>query len=252
MIDALRGEPQPATSKPNRRWYQCNARLLLVLAPMCIIVLSWSTWQTISTERERREEEARKAVRAVGGFVWYSLKSSWDAERGTIFWRPEYEDKWNSREGKSRCGFASPVLADGFELDLRGKRTTDTGLATVLMHVDGLSPLRTLNLTRTKVTDAGLETMKGLNQLLALDLSGANVTDMGLEHLGGLTQLQWLNLGGPPSCSTAIITLSASVEHLPRRGRSFARHSRTRRFFRSIGNTGLRRMVRLRIGRSAR
>jgi len=44
-----------------------------------------------------------------------------------------------------------------------------------------------VNLSGTKVTDAGLEHFKGLTQLQELCLTDTKVTGAGLEHLKGLT-----------------------------------------------------------------
>ena len=44
-----------------------------------------------------------------------------------------------------------------------------------------------MNLSGTKVTDAGLEHLKGLTQLQELDLTDTKVTGEGLEHLKELT-----------------------------------------------------------------
>ena len=63
-----------------------------------------------------------------------------------------------------------------------------------LVHLQGLTQLRTLFLDDTGVTDAGMERLQGFTQLQKLGLSGTPVTDAGLEHLRGLTQLQHLNL----------------------------------------------------------
>lgn len=95
-------------------------------------------------------------------------------------------------QGESRSDFRSPILADGYEVDIAGKYTTDAGLARV--HFRDLSPLRTLNLSSTEITDNGLKPLQGLSDLMALDLSRSDVGDAGLAQLKGLTQLRWLNL----------------------------------------------------------
>jgi len=72
-------------------------------------------------------------------------------------------------------------------LDLSHSKVTDAGLE----HLKGLTRLQTLALSECmKVTDAGLERLKGLTQLQTLVLTRTQVTDAGLEHLKGLTQLE--------------------------------------------------------------
>jgi len=55
-------------------------------------------------------------------------------------------------------------------------------------------PLVSVDLSDTKVSDAGLVHLKGLTKLQSLSLISTKVTDAGLVHLKGLTKLQSLNL----------------------------------------------------------
>jgi hypothetical protein len=69
-------------------------------------------------------------------------------------------------------------------------KITDAGLE----HLQGLTELRTLDLTHTAITNAGLAHLKELAKLKHLNLSLTAVDDAGLEHLAGLTDLQELGL----------------------------------------------------------
>jgi uncharacterized protein YjbI with pentapeptide repeats len=55
-------------------------------------------------------------------------------------------------------------------------------------------PLVGVDLSQSKVTDAGLVDLMGMTNLQRLDLRETKVTDAGLVHLKGLTSLQLLNL----------------------------------------------------------
>ena len=68
-----------------------------------------------------------------------------------------------------------------------------------MVHLKGLTNLESLNLNRTKITDAGLSHLSALTKLSTLYLAGPKVTDAGLVHLGGMTNLQDLWLGNPPN-----------------------------------------------------
>ena len=57
-----------------------------------------------------------------------------------------------------------------------------------------LSQLQRLDLSFTKITDAGIKELTGLKQLERLDLSDTRVTDAGLKELTGLKQLRQLVL----------------------------------------------------------
>jgi hypothetical protein len=76
------------------------------------------------------------------------------------------------------------------QLDLSYTKVTDAGLA----HLKGLTGLQYLDLSCTQVTDAGLAHLKGLTGLQYLDLSCTQVTGAGMVHLRGLTALQELDL----------------------------------------------------------
>ena len=76
-------------------------------------------------------------------------------------------------------------------LDLSYTKITDAGL----VHLKGLPNLEELDLVGCyKITDAGLVHLKGLTKLEYLNLSYTNITDAGLEHLKGLTKLERLGL----------------------------------------------------------
>ena len=55
-------------------------------------------------------------------------------------------------------------------------------------------PVVEVNLSWTKVTDAGLKDLAPLTQLQTLDLSETKVTDAGLKDLAALKQLRTLSL----------------------------------------------------------
>ncbi len=63
-----------------------------------------------------------------------------------------------------------------------------------LASLKGVTNLRGLMLSDTKITDAGLAHLKGLTSLVSLDLSFSAVTDEGLKQLHGLDNLKSLNL----------------------------------------------------------
>lgn len=120
--------------------------------------------------------------------------------------------RWEPRKDKSRWEFNSPVLADGWEVAM--PQATDSTLAKA--HLKDLFPLRTINLSSTKVTDAGLANLEGLYELRALDLSGAKITDAGLEHLKRLAQLQWIDLSDTMVTDAGLVHLKklAALEWL--------------------------------------
>lgn len=65
-------------------------------------------------------------------------------------------------------------------------------------------PVTSVDLAKTRVTDAGREHLKGLTQLQWLNLEETRVTDVGLQHLKRLTQLKKLDLMGTPVTAAGI------------------------------------------------
>ena len=75
-------------------------------------------------------------------------------------------------------------------LDLSGTKVTDAGLA----RLETMPNLTRLHLERTAITDTGLACLARLGSLEFLDLYGTAVTDAGLEQLQKLPQLKRLYL----------------------------------------------------------
>lgn len=78
------------------------------------------------------------------------------------------------------------------EIDLSGTKLADAGLD----GVKGLDALLSLDLAATAVGDEGIAKLKGLATLERLVLAGTNVTDKGLAALEGLAALRVLDLSG--------------------------------------------------------
>lgn len=65
-----------------------------------------------------------------------------------------------------------------------------------------------VDLSRTKVTDSGMEHIGKLGRLTHLNLNRTAVTDAGLVHLGDLRSLEWLNLYGTPVTDASLPILA--------------------------------------------
>ena len=90
-------------------------------------------------------------------------------------------------------------------VDLTNTKVTDAGLKE--LELAGLKSLQTLSLSGTGVTDAGLKELAGFESLQTLDLSLTGVTGAGLKELAGLKSLQTLML-----ISTAGVTDAGVAE----------------------------------------
>jgi len=88
-----------------------------------------------------------------------------------------------------------PIAADGktyrFTALNVAKDFTDAGLDTLAPIADKVT---SLDLARTKVTDAGLAKVAAMKNLTELHLENTAISDAGLDHLKGLAGLEYINL----------------------------------------------------------
>jgi acetyl esterase/lipase len=93
------------------------------------------------------------------------------------------------------------------ELDLTRTRITGAGLA----NVKDLTTLRKLFLTDTKVDDSGVTHLNGMKRLELVGLSGTRITDAALDHLRGLTGLKSLFCIGTGVTDTGVEKLQRAL-----------------------------------------
>jgi internalin A len=74
-----------------------------------------------------------------------------------------------------------------------------------------LKALRVLNLSDSKVTDAGLKSLKGRNDFDALDLKRTAITDAGLTELQGMSHLQMVDLTKTKATDAGVAELKAAL-----------------------------------------
>lgn len=88
-----------------------------------------------------------------------------------------------------------PVSAEGktyrFTALNVAKDFTDAGLTPLASIADKIT---SLDLARSKITDAGLKAVGGMKNLTELHLENTSISDAGLDHIKGLTALEYLNL----------------------------------------------------------
>lgn len=98
-------------------------------------------------------------------------------------------------------------MTDLLYLDLSGTRVTDAGL----LHLQSLERLEVLQLWNTNVTDAGLSLIARLPNLVQLGLGNTRVSDAGVRHLTSLTKLRVLQLWGTNVTSRGRRTLRRAL-----------------------------------------
>jgi hypothetical protein len=103
-----------------------------------------------------------------------------------------------------------PVAADAkayrFTALNVAKEFTDAGLDAIAPVADKIA---SLDIARSKVTDAGLAKVAAMKNLKELHLEGTAIGDAGLDHLKGLAELEYLNLYGTKVTDAGVAKLAA-------------------------------------------
>jgi len=219
----------PVKPSSKRPWYltRISVRSLIIL----VLLLGGGFGWTVNTVRRgRMQRQAVAAINTAGGVVFYDCEAI--PNPVPVIARPSYR-KYRARNPDvsslrrphwSGIDYFSNVveimlpdyLSDN-ELALIGRFPrlekvwcpgTAIGLTdAALAHLNGLSRLKELDLSRTRITDSGLFQLKGLKGLEQLNLSRTRITDAGLAHLSGLWSLRALDLRGTEVSNAGIVYL---------------------------------------------
>jgi Leucine-rich repeat (LRR) protein len=150
-------------------------------------------WSGHDSNRRRLQHEAFAKLQRVGAvFGWDGIDKF-------------YGVNLRGRDaGDQELALVAVFNDDHFQhVDVSRTRLTDAGLR----HLSGLKGLEILDLRDTWTGDDGLKHIAGLARLKVLHLSGTQVTDDGLADLERMQNLQWLSL------SRTAVT-DAAVDHL--------------------------------------
>ena len=193
-----------------RRRFQFGIRTLLVLTVAVALPCSWLAEEM---KKAREQSQAVRAIEKLSGSADYDGQSGKNRFSSPNVSTPERTRLQNLLGDDflhdvvivdldySKYGGEKPVTDAGLvhlrgltqlkSLSLGGADVTDAGMANVV----GLTQLERLTLSETKISDAGLANIAHLAQLDELWLDGTKVTDAGMVHLARLTQLHelWLD-----------------------------------------------------------
>jgi mono/diheme cytochrome c family protein len=100
-----------------------------------------------------------------------------------------------------------PIADKIASLDIARSKVTDAGLKAV----SGMKHLKELHLEGTTIGDAGLDNLKGLSELEYLNLYGTKVTDAGIAKLASLTKLKSLYLWQSGVTKAGVTALKAKL-----------------------------------------
>jgi Leucine-rich repeat (LRR) protein len=195
-----------ATRNPTMklRWYQYSLRTLLIIVTIIAIFMSWFSVK-LKQAREQKAvvEEITKLEMGVQ-YDWQLDRPVEPPKPGQLFGGPKrpWPDWLRNILGND---FFDNVVVVFFRqnavaeknliylkkfprlryIDFLPEKITDVGLA----NLSGTS-IQSLNLTGSKITDAGLTHLEHLPQLQWLYIDNTAITDEGFEHLKNLTQLR--------------------------------------------------------------
>jgi Leucine-rich repeat (LRR) protein len=214
-------QPEPATPKPKRRWYQYSLRTLLLLV---LVVSIGMSWLAVRRQRAKRHREAVETIVKGGGSVAYDWQVAQNVPKpkppGPAWLRNLLGDDFFADvvfaiiQTDSEMEYVT-TFARLEDLYLSGDRITDAALENLkrfprlrkltvsdnqtitgagLANIKELTQLQALYVRYTPVGDAGSAHLEELTHLHTLYLHDTGITDAGLEHIKTLTQLKSLYL----------------------------------------------------------
>ncbi len=184
-------EPDPPKRK--RRWFQFSMRTLLIGV---VIVAVPCALLGRKIEQKRREREASKAFKALGGQVWYDYETDDEGHRigkaipfGPAWMRKLLGDDFfceivGAELAVHQCGDVASEYVSRFahlqQLYLIETNLSNAGIA----NLKEMTELRVLDVSRNfLVTDAGLTVLHPMSHLKRLDVFDTQVTDAGVRNL---------------------------------------------------------------------
>jgi hypothetical protein len=198
------------------RWrFQFSMRSLLV---MVVAVAAPCSWLAVEMKQAKEQMKAVEAIRKTGLMVIYDYQCGANGFRsGAVWGGPTCLWNWFGVDFVAdvalvRAPYAVAAHFDDADtiaceckatdedllpvrtfsrlcvLDLSGTRITDAGM----VGFEGLGELQWLALWSTDVGDESVAHVRGLRKLQHLDLRHTKTTNSGLAHLKDLPRLQWL------------------------------------------------------------
>jgi hypothetical protein len=169
-------EPVPTQKKGGKR------RRLLVLAAVLIVLVGTGAYVKWSAVRAESDTSSARAALAADGIAVIETTAEPDET-------PSPFQTWDSskivriQSSKNQITDAElpkiAVISQDLNLVLTSCPITNDGLSSLA----GKNNVRCLNLARTSVNDDGMKHLQGMN-LQSLDLSATKITDAGLATLG--------------------------------------------------------------------
>lgn len=170
------------------------ARFRFSLASLFVIVTVISVVLGIKVHAVRSQRNAVAAIQAVGGSVAYDFQYE-----GNLIVGPSFMafSMTNAETAPSVPFGLDKLLGTDYFASVVRVTLNDRGVDDdLLAKLTCLSNLKDLGLSRTAISDAGMQYVNQFRQLEILQLQGTSLTDRGLEQLADLHELKLLSIGG--------------------------------------------------------
>ena len=178
-------------SSERRRWFQITLRTIVLVVTVCGVLCASAA---IHYNSYIRQESARLRIEEQGWSV---------AKRGSGDWSVACGNAALGDEHFAALAEHLPALPS-VRLRLNGSQVTDKGLE----HLRGLNNLFFIDLSGTKVSDAGLPNLTSAT-LRSLDLTSTRVTDIGLRAIS-IHDLETLSLSNTQIGDRGLLQLPKS------------------------------------------
>jgi hypothetical protein len=164
------------------RRFQFSVRSLLWLFTAIGVTLGWLAWDVQLARRQREAVVRLTKLDILLGYDYQLAQPTIPEMNAAVAPAPEW---LRNLLGRDFFGdvvwfgvhWGTPVFGDA-----------------ELKHVQGLTKLKELSLSRSQITDNGLRLLKPLAQLEHLRLDHTEITDAGLSHLAKMSNLEHLCL----------------------------------------------------------
>ena len=178
---AMEAEPINSDSpKRERRWFQFSLRTLMIGV---LIIAIPCAWLGRKIEQKRRERAAVRAILNSGAHFYFHYENA-NGSNGLKMSQPSSSANW--LQDLFGDDFDTPPTWVWFnaryippDVPKSKKRIDDRAL----INLNALPYIRTVDLSRTTVSDADLERLKGLTWLKRLRLDDTQVTHAGILEL---------------------------------------------------------------------
>jgi AhpC/TSA family len=105
----------------------------------------------------------------------------------------------------------SEGLTAEIDIQLGEKEADDELLAKLVPHLRQIKQIARLHLQDTRVTDAGLETLKGMSNIFSMNLERTSISDRGLDSLKTISTLKYVFLAGTRVTDDGILALKHAL-----------------------------------------